>query len=500
MAAIDAIFGGMKRLVTQALVAVCAAGAVGSASVAGEAAPVALAGRLEARLAKAGVPAEELGFAVVRLGASPRPVFARGEGRSLIPASVAKVFTAVAALDLLGPAYVFHTGLSARGALARGVLKGDLVAHGTGDPNVSGRLTGGEPTEVLDALARRVSEAGVREITGDLVLDDGPFDREYVHPGWSDADRERWYGAPVAGLAFNDSCLDIVVRPAAQADARALLELPATSGSWSVQNLTATIEGRRHVVGATFSTAGEALQVRGTVALRGGPYTMQVPVPEPLSFFGGALRQRLEAQGVTLRGRVRPARDAADRAPGRMLGVQSSSLVDSLRVMNRRSQNFYAAQLFKAAGARHAGVGSWASGEAAVKEALVRRGLDDEGRTRIVDGSGLARENRTTAATLALLLAQVERDLLRGPLLHDSLAAPGEEGTLDDRLVTRHTQGRLRAKTGTLAQAGVHALAGYLEGRAGEPGLCFAVMVNKRSWKGDARGLIDDLVGILAAP
>jgi D-alanyl-D-alanine carboxypeptidase/D-alanyl-D-alanine-endopeptidase (penicillin-binding protein 4) len=197
---------------------------------------------------------------------------------------------------------------------------------------------------------------------------------------------------------------------------------------------------------------------------------------------------------------VRPARDAADRASGRPLAVHGSSTVDSLRVMNRRSQNFYASQLFKAAGARLAGVGSWATGEAAVREALQRRGLDDGGRTRIVDGSGLAKENRTTAATLALLLAQVERDLLRGPVLHDSLAAPGEEGTLDDRLVTRHTRGRLRAKTGTLAQSGVHSLAGYLEGRGDEPGLCFAVLVNKRSWKGDARALIDDLVGILAAP
>jgi serine-type D-Ala-D-Ala carboxypeptidase/endopeptidase (penicillin-binding protein 4) len=180
--------------------------------------------------------------------------------------------------------------------------------------------------------------------------------------------------------------------------------------------------------------------------------------------------------------------------------VHGSSTVDSLRVMNRRSQNFYASQLFKAAGARLMGIGTWASGEAAVREALLRRGLNDGDRTRIVDGSGLAKENRTTAATLALLLAQVERDLLRGPVLHDSLAAPGEEGTLDDRLVTRHTKGRLRAKTGTLSQSGVHSLAGYLEGRGDEPGLCFAVLVNKRSWKGDARALIDDLVAILAAP
>jgi D-alanyl-D-alanine carboxypeptidase/D-alanyl-D-alanine-endopeptidase (penicillin-binding protein 4) len=156
--------------------------------------------------------------------------------------------------------------------------------------------------------------------------------------------------------------------------------------------------------------------------------------------------------------------------------------------------------VFKACGAELEGEGSWASGGRAVAEMLRRRGLEDEGRTTIVDGSGLARSNRTTAATVALLLLRFQRDLLRGPLLHRSFAGPGEEGTLDDRLVTRHTRGRLRAKTGTLAQAGAHAIAGYLDGRAGEPGLCFAILVNKRTWKGDARDLIDDLVGILAAP
>lgn len=489
----------MRRLSLPALVVLCLVGARGAATAA-DAKPSDLVARLEQRLAAAGIPEGEIGVAVLALGPRPRPLFGRGQNQPLMPASVAKVLTAAAALDLLGPGHSFATTVTGRGDLQGGVLSGDLVVHGTGDPNLSGRLGGTEPTAVLDALVRDVRAAGVTDVRGSLVLDDGPFDREFVHTGWTDADKEKWYGAPVAGLAFNDSCVDVTVAPADQVDVRALLTFPATSGAWPVENLTSTVAGSKHVVGATWSPEGRALTVRGQVAQRGGTYTFHVPVPDPLAFFGGAFRARLAAGGVRVRGGWRAARSLEDRAPGRLLARHATGLPATLDVMNRRSQNFYASAVFKACGAAVTGEGSWTSGQAAVTEMLRRRGLSDEGRTVIVDGSGLAKANRTTAGTVALLLLRFEQDLLRGPLLHRSLAGPGEEGTLDDRLLTTATKGRLRAKTGTLAQAGAHAMAGYLDARGQRPALAFAVLVNKRAWKGDPRGLIDDLVGILAGP
>jgi PBP4 family serine-type D-alanyl-D-alanine carboxypeptidase len=159
--------------------------------------------------------------------------------------------------------------------------------------------------------------------------------------------------------------------------------------------------------------------------------------------------------------------------------------------MNQRSQNFYASLVFKATGARLAGEGSWETGQQAVSEMLRRRRLDPDSLTRIVDGSGLSTENRTTAATLARLLHAFDRDLLRGPLLYTSLARPGEEGTLKRRFRSHGLPERLHAKTGTLGNRGVHALAGYLDGQDGEPGYTFAILVNG---VGSGRGLIDDLV------
>jgi D-alanyl-D-alanine carboxypeptidase/D-alanyl-D-alanine-endopeptidase (penicillin-binding protein 4) len=455
-----------------------------------------LARRLGARLDRAHLPEGRYGIAVLERGRRPRVVFARGHTAALRPASVAKVLTSAAALDLLGPAYVFTTTVTARGDLdARGTFHGDLVVHGTGDPNLSGRLYGGVPTHVLDEFAKAVHDAGIRAVEGALVLDDGRFDREYFHPSWSAADRERWYGAGVTGLFYNDGCADVRVRGAASAGRAGSVDAPSTLGPWELVGDVKTQPGKRTLVGGIWMDDGHRLLVRGSIPPK-ITYEFSKPVPDPLLFFGGAFEKRLARYGIRFSGGVRAARDAADRAPGKAtIARHGTAIGPTLKIMNRRSQNAYAALLFKAGGAALTGTGSWESGRQAVDEVLRRRGLDPENQTRIVDGSGLSLENRTTAATVARLLVMFEADLLRGPLLYGSLAVPGEDGTLERRLTDHELPERLHAKTGTLSRAGVHALAGYLDGLRGEPDYAFAILLNTSK---AGRALIDDLVREIA--
>lgn len=409
-----------------------------------------------------------------------------------MPASTAKVLTAAAALDLLSPCHVFTTTVTARGRLDEGgTLHGDLVVHGTGDPNLSGRFHDDRPLYLLEGFALAVKKAGIRRIRGALVLDDGPIDRVYVHPSWSEGDRNRWYGAPVAGLAFNDSCADIVVKGAARSGSSASVVSPSTVGDWGLENRVKTVPKGRPKVGGIWVKGRSALRVHGTIA-KNASYGFPHPVPDPLRFFAGAFLKTLEREGVVVEQAPRPARNEADRRPGALKVAQHGSpLGTTLEVMNQRSQNFYASLVFKVTGAGLTGTGSWESGQHAVAEMLRRRGLDPDKKTRIVDGSGLSTENRTTAATLARLLHAFDRDLLRGPVLYTSLARPGEAGTLRRQLKSHGLPERLHAKTGTLGHRGVHALAGYLDGKDGRPGYTFAILVNG---VGSGRGLIKDLV------
>ena len=452
-----------------------------------------LAARLAKRLARAGLRKEDYGVVVLTRGAAPRVVFTHNAAEPLNPASSAKLLTTATALDLLGPSHVFRTRLTARGDIRGDTLEGDLVLHGAADPNLSGRGFQGDEMHVPNAFAAALRRAGIRRVTGALVLDEGVLDREFTHPDWSAKDRTRWYGAPVGGLSFNDNCIDVeLVAPAR--GARSNLHLPATAGPWRVRNEVAVKAGARNGASATWVDDGQVLRLRGRLQ-PGGRTSFHVPVPDPAAFFGGALLHALRAEGVSIGGGLRRARDGHDRLPGRLVASHESELPATLTVCNQRSQNFYASMLFKLCGAAVEGHGTWASGDRAVRAMLARRHIADGGGTRMRDGSGLSPRNRVSAAVLASVLRSFDSDILRGPLLLDSLPTSGESGTLKRRLREKGVRGRVHAKTGTLNDHRSRALAGYIDGRGGESGYVFAILLNGR---GASHALIDDLVREMA--
>jgi D-alanyl-D-alanine carboxypeptidase/D-alanyl-D-alanine-endopeptidase (penicillin-binding protein 4) len=455
---------------------------------------VSLASRLERRISRAKVRADRLGVCVVDLD-DGAVVFQQEADRSLVPASVSKLLTAAAALDLLGPGHRFETTVDARGELgADGTLAGDLVVHGTGDPNLSRRGAGGDWTGPLDRLAEAVHAAGVRRVTGALVLDDGPFDRSFVHASWSAPDRATWVGAPVCGLTWNDGCISVLVSGGRAAGDPTSLETPAARGPWPLVNAVETAPVRNPEVGALWIESFSRLRVSGAIGPR-QDVLIEVPATDPLAWFGSAFEAALGRKGVRVAQGARVASTPEDRRAGRRLAGTDHGLPETLGVMNRRSQNLYAALLFKACGVAREGLGSWESGERAVSLAASRRGVETG--VRIVDGSGLSRDNRLTARAVARLLRSFDEDLLRGPILRASLAAPGEDGTLERRLRDPSCRARVRAKTGTLR--GVTGLAGYVAGSGGSRGHAFAILLNGVPHDGDSRDLVDDLVREVAA-
>jgi D-alanyl-D-alanine carboxypeptidase/D-alanyl-D-alanine-endopeptidase (penicillin-binding protein 4) len=465
-----------------------------------------LADRLAARVGETAARPGRVGAMVVDLDTGT-VVFERDAATPLIPASLAKVATTVAALDLLGPGHVYVTTLSARGAFdsTTGTLSGDLVLRGSGDPGLSNRDHDADPMWPLSTFAAAAAKVGVKRVTGAVVLDDGPFDREYVHPTWTASDLSEWYGAPVAGLTFNDGCATVRVRGGASEGAPPTVTAPTTAGPWPIAPEVRTVEARDAQVGGAFAYDRSRLRVFGMVG-PGVERDFQVPVPEPLQFVGAAMVAALRAAGVEVAHGARPV-TPADRAPGapsappepaEELARVEHGLVGTLRVMDRRSQNLYAALVFKACGAEREPIGSWGSGERAVMGALERRGVVRDG-LRVVDGSGLSKDNRLSAAALVRMLVSVDRDALRGPVLRDVLAVPGEDGTLEKRfrdMRPASARGRIHAKTGTLGRSGVHSIAGYVDGPdPARRGFAFAFLCN--DGRVDGRGLVDDLVRLL---
>ncbi len=454
----------------------------------------ALERRIAAILKKHGIAQDRAGIAVLERAPRGRVVAALGQTQPLIPASVAKVLTAASALDHLGPGYEFTTRVTARGQITGGALHGDLVVHGSGDPNLSGRLYDGNRTHVLTTLAKSVRRAGIQKVRGALVLDDTVFDRDFTHAGWTSKDKQHHYGAGVGGLAFNESCLVVRAVGSDRTGARATLEFPATRAGLKIVNATKTRAGKAGVVGGIWSNAGRSLRIQGKIGAR-QEVEARLPVPDPVDFFGEAFASVLAWNGVEVVGGIRVAEHASDRRAGKLVAEHRTDLASSLAVMNTYSHNFYASMIFKACGAAALGTGSWNSGSQAVFVMAKRRHVDDGGRTRVVDGSGLSPDSRVTAGLLAQVLHAFDQDLLRGPVLLETLPVSGESGTLRRRLRAKGLKGRIHAKTGTLNDVRVRSLAGYVDGRGGKPGYVFAILLNGR---GANHGVIDEIVTEIA--
>ena len=429
-----------------------------------------------------------LGVHVVALG-QEGPSYGYRPEAAMIPASNQKLLTTAAALALLGPDYVFETQLGMRGSLGDGgVLLGDLAVRGAGDPTISGREDG-DPYSVFRGWAAALRARGVTSVIGDLYLEHGLFDGPTVHPEWPPEQLMWWYEAPVAALSFADNCQLLRAWGSRTPGQPGVLEVYPRVDVFDLRNKlrTGNTRSKHHWV-VNRPPGSRQVDVSGTLNPRGAPLEVWVTVPDPVVYFGSALRHALAQEGIAISGELRPV----ERLPGpwwELVDSHRTLLVETLDVTNKRSQNFYAESLFKLVGARVCGEGTWQAGARAVSDFLVRRVGWQRDRFHIADGSGMSRSNTVSPRQFTALLQYMFRQRWGVEYLR-SLPFSGEaEASLSKRMTAAPYRGNVFAKTGTIA--GVSTLSGYAKARSGRL-YAFSVMVN--SSRGDGRAVQDRIV------
>ena len=440
--------------------------------------------RLERR-----APAARVGVRVVEVE-SGAPRFGHRADELFIAASNTKLATTAAALDALGPGYFFETRLLARGPVEDGTLRGDLAVVGGGDPGISWRPHPWphDPFGVFRRWAAALREAGVGKVEGDVLPVYGRFPRPWIHPGWKEENRLKWYQVPVAALGFHENVMQLRAHPGERPGWPAEVELrPPVPGFEPLERVTTTSSWRRHGLRVD-PLGGGPVRVSGGIHRTAPHLDAYVAVEDPVAYFGRALVAALEEEGLTVTGGVRPV----EHLPGltwRPVAMHLSDLLTAVEITNRESQNLYAESLIKVLGAEACGRGTWERGVRAVEGFLSRAGLEP-GSYQLVDGSGLSRANRFTPRQLTRLLRFLDGHRW-GAELTASLPRGGEKGTsLEDRLTEPRYGARVAAKTGTLD--GVSALSGYIRGRSARL-YAFSVLVNGSAvWR--ARDLQDAIV------
>ena len=417
--------------------------------------PVALA------LKGAGIPQAATAVWVGEVdAATPRLEF--NARSALNPASTMKLLTTFAALDQLGPAYVWKTEAFAVGTLDDGVLGGDLHLRGNGDP----RLT----YELFGRLLRQIRNRGVREIRGDLVLDRSAFAIGTVDPGQFDAQPLRPYNVAPDALLLNFKAVTLQLVPDPAQKTLAVTMEPAPANLDLVNQITlgngngnGCSDWRERLRADSFSHGlTTRLVLTGVFPSHCGEQRWSVAVQEHPQFVLGVFRQLWAELGGTLAGSVR---EGAVPVDARALAVlPSPTLGDVVRDINKYSNNVMARQLFLTLGmeAGHRPA-SAVDGEAAIRAWLAARGL---GMPELVleNGSGLSRRERISAEALGRLLQAAWKSPVM-PELMASLPVAAIDGTMKKRLKQNGVAGRAHVKTGYLE--GVRSLAGYVLDRGG---------------------------------
>lgn len=391
-----------------------------------------------------------------------RVVAERNPHMPVSPASNMKLFTTAAAIDLLEPSFEVTTGVYVRGEIdATGTLNGDVRFVGRGDPTIGGRFHDGNATAVIEDWASALMRAGIKTIAGDLVFEHGYFDAEYIHPTWPVDQLTAWYEAPIAAFSMQEGCVAVRVLPG-RSGQPCVVQLEPPTSYVTVRNSCRTGRGLPFI---TRHNGSNEIIVRGGVPARSGTTEVFVTVENPVHYFAAVTNETLQRSGIRIQGQiVLTPRDT--RTDWRLVTSHTTPLNILIFVINKKSQNHYAEQVLKMIGAEMRKEGSWAAGNAEVKEWLTTKIGVPASEYHPVDGSGMSRDNRASANAFITLL----RYMWKSPWREEFVSSMPYTGDPDSKFGNRLRQPpfarQVYAKTGYLS--GVIGLSGYVHAQSGK--------------------------------
>ena len=431
------------------------------------------------------IPSDAYSLYVREIG-KQEPALAVNPETPFNPASVIKVIPTLAALELLGPAYRWKTEVYTLGSLSNGVLQGDLLFKGYGDPY----LVIEDFRKILEELRRR----GLRDITGDLLVDHSWFDVPSTDPGAFDNKPYRTYNVLPNAFLVNFKAIRFHFYPAVNGRDVRIHPEPDLAGLKIDNRLRLRKRycggfQRGVAVAVPDSKTADQVIFSGRFPTGCSHYTLSRSLLTHETYAYGAFKSIWRQLGGTIDGQVRTSAAPATDEP--FLVHHSRPLSDIIKLINKFSNNVMTRQLLLTLGAElEEPPGTAGKGIRVIDGYLTGLGLDTQ-TMNIDNGAGLSRDARASAKLLADILAHAWTIPYR-PEFISSLSITGVDGTAKYRLKNKAAAGFAHVKTGTIDD--VSAVAGFVHARSGREYVVVGMMNRKLAHKGHGKELMNALV------
>ena len=398
--------------------------------------------------------------------------------KSLQPASVMKLITTAASIDLLGRAYTFKTTLAYSGKIKKGSgkLNGNIIIIGGGDPALGSENFPDQYGNFVKKWVEVISELGIKRIRGRVVTDDSYYDYLPVPANWNWEDIGNYYGAGVYGLSIFDNTLKIHFKTGAEGSIPVLTTIQPPGSGIEFRNFLrshgSADEG--YVFSAPYSSGG---WIAGSIPADMVDFVLKASIPDPPLFAAKLLEKELKEAGI----KISYSASTARLIPGLQHDkisvideITSPPLSSIIEVLNHKSINLYAEDLVKELGRSLKGEGSASAGKKVIMQYLDSCGIGTEGMF-IEDGSGLSTQDAINSRQLVKLLLHMKKNSSSFGDYLNSLPDPGKEGTLKKYFRDEAFDSRLKAKSGSMTW--VRSFAGYFTTMTGKE-MIFSIIVN----------------------
>lgn len=345
-------------------------------------------------------------------------IYAKNENIGLAPASTLKTITSATAFSVLGKDFKYQTTLGYNGKITNGVLQGDLIITGSGDPTLgSWRYEQSKENKILNQWANAIKAAGITKIEGSVIGDDSLFGTQSLPEGWIWQDIGNYYGAGTSALSWRENQFDIHLKPGNSTNEAVSIvkTVPAMPYLKIINELKTGTSGSGDNAYAFLPPYTSLAYLRGTWGMGISKTGISLSLPDPAYEVAFRLKDTLQHLNISVTGEASTTRRLSSEGKNLPQTTQqlaitpSPSLSEMIYWFNKKSINLYGEQLLKTMALKLGKTPTTNNGSAVVINFWANKGIDKKA-LNIIDGSGLSPATRVTTLAMATILFQAQKE------------------------------------------------------------------------------------------